>query len=209
MQSKGLFSKMLAGGLLGLAMGLSAPAMAQVSDSGMPIGTTTHTLDFLGERGPSDSEAIAMAADAAFNRFRQTVPAAAEFMARSHGVLIFPRVSRAGVVLGGARGDGALVSRNQPVRFYRQQVASVGLQLGVQHYSQVYVFLQPQALAEFVANPSGWNVGADATVAVAYAAGHDGVDTTQLNRPVVVFTFDNAGLMAGITLSATQIFPKP
>ena len=128
---------------------------------------------------------------------------------RSHGVLIFPRVSRAGVVLGGARGDGALVSRNQPVRFYRQQVASVGLQLGVQHYSQVYVFLQPQALAEFVANPSGWNVGADATVAVAYAAGHDGVDTTQLNRPVVVFTFDNAGLMAGITLSATQIFPKP
>lgn len=209
MQRRGFVRQVAAGAMAGLAMGLPALALAQVSDSGMPLGDTTHTRDFLGEKGPSEAEAIAAAADAAFNRFRQTVPVAGEFMARSHGVLIFPRVSRAGVVLGGARGDGALVVRNQPVRFYRQQVASVGLQLGVQHYSQVYVFLQPQALADFVANPSGWNVGADATVAVAYAAGHDGVDTTQLNRPVVVFTFDNAGLMAGITLSATQIFPKP
>lgn len=199
MQRRGFVSKAIA---FPLAIALPGAAMAQVP------GHATRTTDFLGVEPLSERQQLAAAADQAYTRFRQTVPVAGEFMARSQGVLIFPEVSRAGLVVGMAQGDGMLVVRGQQPLFYRQKSKSLGFQVGVQRYSQVYVFLQPQALMNFVTNPAKWNVGIDATVAVAYAGAQDAIDTAQLNQPVVAFTFDNEGLMAGVSLSATQIFPQ-
>ena len=209
MNRRGFVSRVAA-----IAIGLGSfhavvQAQALTGLDGVPNGDQTHTRDFLEAPALPPADALAIAADEAFTRFRQTVAVSGQFMARSQGVLIFPQVTRAGLLVGGARGDGMLVVRGQQPRFYRQEASSIGLQLGVQRYSQVYVFLQPQALAEFQANPEKLNLGADVTMAVAYAGAQDAFDTAQLNQPVVVFTFDNAGLMAGVTLSATKITPKP
>lgn len=209
MKRRGFCSKMgiAAMGLCAIHGGASAQVLTQ---QGVPGGDQTHTRDFL--ESPydnfTDEQKLAIAADEAFTRFRQTVAVSGKFMERSQGLLIFPQISRAGVLVGGARGDGMLVIRGQQPRFYRQEANSIGFQLGVQRYSQIYVFTQPQALQEFLVNPSKLNMGADATVAVGYAGAQDAIDTAQLNQPVVVFTFDNSGLMAGVSLSATKIVPK-
>lgn len=195
-------------GLGTLHMGVFAQALTGLD--GVQAGDSTHTRDFLElpQDNLTDEQKLAIAADEAFTRFRQTVAVSGKFMERSQGVLIFPQVARAGLLVGGARGDGMLVVRGQQPRFYRQEASSIGFQLGVQRYSQVYIFTQPQALQEFLVNPSKLNMGADATLAVGYAGAQDAIDTAQLNQPVVVFTFDNSGLMAGVSLSATTIAPK-
>lgn len=194
---------------IGLPLALAVPGVAMAQAEGVPPIDSTHTTDFLGSTPTDPVNALAIAADKAYNRFRQTIGVSGVFMERSQGILVFPQISRAGLVLGAAQGDGILIARGQPSRLYRQQSTSVGLQLGAQRYSQVYVFLQPQALANFLKDPTPWSVGVDATLAVAYAGGQDSVDTAQLNQPVVVFTFDNAGLMLGVSLNATQIYQKP
>lgn len=148
---------------------------------GVPSNDATHLRDFLAEPAPTFEQALAISADEAFTRFRQTVGVAGQFMARSQGVLIFQNISRTGMLVGSARGDGMLVVSGQKPRFFRQESNSIGLQLGVQRYSQVYVFLQPQALAAFLANPDKLNLGAEATVAVGYAGAQDSVDTNANN----------------------------
>lgn len=197
---------------IGLPLAMVAPgiAMAQAQQGpGVPSIDSTHTTDFLGANPMDAAQALPIAADKAYNRFRQTIAVSGAFIERSHGLLVFPQISRAGLVLGASQGDGLLIARGQQPRVYRQQATSVGFQAGVQRYSQVYVFLQPEALANFLKDPTPWSVGVDATLAVAYAGGQDSVDTAQLNKPVVVFTFDNTGLMFGVSLAATQIYQKP
>lgn len=164
-------------------------------------------LDFIGGTDLPPSVALIQDADQTFQKFKKHFKVSDLFLKKTVGALVFPNIVRAGAVVGGSRGNGILIVRGKPEGFYKQQSASVGLQLGAQTYSQIYLFLQPEAVAAFMKHPDSWKLGVDGTIAVAYSGGQDAMDTAQLNKPVVVFTFDNAGLMLGLSLAATQIYP--
>lgn len=165
--------------------------------------------DFLGSPPLPPDAIVFNQAVYAMQDMRAQVPASNDFLSKAVGALIFPDVKSGGAVLGASRGDGVLIVNGRAVGYYRQQSASVGLQLGVQRYSQVYLFMQPHALEKFMRDPEAWSNGVDATIAGPYAGAKDAlVDSAEVNQPVVVFTFNNHGLMAGISARATQIFPR-
>ena len=200
-----------------LVASLSAASVAQAASfdtrtwtqRSMDESGAGHLTDFLGGPPVNPDVKILSQAEHALRDFKTQVSVADDFLKKAVGALIFPDIKNGGAFVGASRGDGVLVVAGRPQGFYRQQSGSLGLQLGVQRYSQIYIFLQPHALKSFIENPETWSGSVDGTVAVPYVGMKDSfVDSGQLNQPVAVFTFNNHGLMAGVSLGATQIFPR-
>jgi lipid-binding SYLF domain-containing protein len=70
--------------------------------------------------------------DAALIRFYEKAPTAKDFAKKAKGVLIFPKVVKAGFGVGGEYGEGALRIGGRSIGYDNAGAASVGLQVGVQ-----------------------------------------------------------------------------
>jgi lipid-binding SYLF domain-containing protein len=58
---------------------------------------------------------------------------------KAAGVLVFPSVVKAGMLLGGQYGEGVLIVRGNAAGYYNIISASLGFQLGVQSLSIIIV----------------------------------------------------------------------
>jgi len=67
-------------------------------------------------------------------------PVAKSISEKATEILVFPNIVRAGLVFGGAYGEGVLLKDSKPVDYYNSVSASFGWQAGVQSYCYV-VFL--------------------------------------------------------------------
>ena len=136
-------------------------------------------------------------------RFKREVTGGSKFLQRANGVLVFPSVIKAGFVVGGEYGEGALRINSKTVDYYNTASASVGFQLGAQAKSIVIVFMTDKALRDF-RKSEGWEAGVDGSVAVVeWGVGKD-INTIDIKDPVVGFVFDNKGLMYNLTLEGSK-----
>ena len=87
----------------------------------------------------SSAEEINNAANATFHRFVEANPSAEELGRKAAGVLVFPSVVKAGMLLGGQYGEGVLIVRGNAAGYYNIISASLGFQLGVQSLSIIIV----------------------------------------------------------------------
>ena len=141
----------------------------------------------------------------ALDELYERSPQARELARKAAGVLVFPRVVKAGFGVGGEFGEGSLLVDGQPVQYYRVASASVGFQIGGQARSQVLMFMTDQALADF-RNNDGWEAGVDGSVAlVEFGVGGD-VSTHSGQEPIVGFVFGNKGLMYNLSLEGTKFW---
>lgn len=133
--------------------------------------------------------------------FYQKVPEAKDAVDKAAGVLVFPEVTKAGLIVGGQHGVGALMVDGKITGYYETSGASIGLQAGYEDHSEVYVFNDQQALDQFRKKPE-WQVGADAQVTVVDASAGGSITPSD---PVVAYVFGSEGLMAGITVKGSRI----
>jgi lipid-binding SYLF domain-containing protein len=138
------------------------------------------------------------------NRLYTQVNGSRELVAKGDGVLVFPRVIAAGLVVGGEYGQGALRVKGQHAGYYSLGSVSIGFQIGAQSKAVVVLFMTKEALDKFHAS-KGWNVGADASVAVMKLGANGAIDTMAAANPVQVIVLTNAGLMANLNLEGTKI----
>jgi len=138
------------------------------------------------------------------DRLYMTTPGSRELVSKARGVLVFPRVLSAGLVIGGAYGEGQLRTHGAPDGFYRTTTGSVGWQIGAQSRSLVFLFMTEDALNKF-RDSHGWSGGVDASVAVLTVGANGALDANAERAPTVAFIMTNAGLMAGVTLEGTKV----
>ncbi len=119
------------------------------------------------------------------------------------GVLVIPRVVRAGLIVGGEYGKGALRIEGKTVDYYSLAGASFGLQLGIQEKNVILVFMEEGALKKF-RESNGWKAGVDGAVVVADTGVEGSVDTTTYKAPVVAFVFGQRGFMVNATLDGAK-----
>lgn len=120
-------------------------------------------------------------------------------------VLVFPSVTRAGLIWGGQIGQGALFDRNQCVRdFFQTTSVSWGKQIGVQQFGYALLFMDNEALRN-LDRMGGWEVGGSPSLVVVDQGMAGALTTTTLNRGIYAFFFDQRGLMAGLGLKGTRI----
>lgn len=132
-------------------------------------------------------------------------PAARELASKASGILVFPRVIKAGFGVGGEFGEGSLLVGGTPVQYYRVAGASVGFQIGGQARSQVLMFMTDEALAGFRAS-NGWEVGVDGSVAVVEFGVGEALTSHSARDPIIGFVFGNKGLMYNLSLEGSRFW---
>jgi len=131
-------------------------------------------------------------------------PGSRELVAKARGVLVFPRVLAAGLVVGGEFGEGELRVGGNVDSYYSTTSGSFGWQIGAQSKALVFLFMTQDSLDRF-RNGNGWAGGVDASVAVLKVGANGTVDANAAQAPTVAFVMTNAGLMANLTLEGTKI----
>lgn len=132
-------------------------------------------------------------------------PAARDLSGKAAGILVFPRIIKAGFGLGGEYGEGSLLVGGSPVQYYRVAGASVGFQIGGQARAQVLMFMTDESLATFRAS-NGWEVGVDGSVAVVeFGVGED-LTSRSAQEPIIGFVFGNKGLMYNLSLEGSRFW---
>jgi lipid-binding SYLF domain-containing protein len=148
--------------------------------------------------------------NACLERFYKQVKGGKEMAGKAAGVLVMPGVIKAGFIVGGEYGEGALRIGGKTASYYNLASGSVGFQIGGEAKDFVILFMTEEALKQFRAS-KGWEAGVDGNVALVNIGGGERVDFTKINDPIVGFVFDVKGLMADISLKGakfTKITPK-
>jgi len=133
----------------------------------------------------------------------QKIEGAKAYLSIAKGVLVFPKVYKAGIGVGGEYGEGALRVGGKTVAYYSTAAASIGFQLGAQAKTIVVLFTDKSALQKF-RESEGWKVGVDGSVALVDIGAGKAVDTTTIKDPVIGFIFGQKGLMYNLTLEGAK-----
>ncbi len=170
----------------------------------LAVLTAVLGLVLAGPAAAKSAAEIDAAVDAALEQFKAKSPSAAELIGKSEGVLVFPKVIKAGLGIGGEYGEGALRIGGKTADYYSTAAASIGLQIGAQAKTVIILFLDPVALDQFRAS-SGWEAGVDGSIAVLEVGAGGSIDTTNIKDPIIGFVLNQKGLMANITLEGAKM----
>jgi lipid-binding SYLF domain-containing protein len=179
--------------------------------SAFALGGCSTTTDTSATTGKADNAAaraeIRTGVDSTLTRLYTQAAGSRELVSKAEGVLVFPRVLAAGFVVGGEYGRGELRIKARHGGYYNIASLSIGFQAGAQSKAMVILFMTKDAVDKFQANRGGWNLGADASVALVKIGANGQIDTTTATQPVQVIVLTNAGLMANLSLEGTKITP--
>ena len=129
---------------------------------------------------------------------------ASQIASKAKAVLIFPNIVKAGLVFGGAYGEGVLRKGGMIDGYYNSITASFGWQAGAQSYGYV-VFLMNNKAVKYIHETHGWEVGVGPTVVVVNEGIAKNLSSTTLKDDAYAFIFDQQGLMASLSIEGTKI----
>lgn len=142
--------------------------------------------------------------EAALERFYKETDAGKKLARKAKGILVFPKVKKGGIGIGGEYGQGALLRGGKTEGYYSIASASIGFQLGFQVKTEVILFMTETALKKFLASEK-WEAGLDGSVAVVEWGAGGEIDTQNIDDPVIGFIFSNKGLMYNLSLEGAKI----
>lgn len=171
----------------------------------------------------ASASAWADAYDDTLKLFREAGQSA-EFFRNSYGYALFPTIGKAGLIVGGAHGDGKVYVGGRYVGDTTVTKLSVGFQAGGQAFSQIIFFQNKKALDAFTSNEFEFSAGASAVLITAGATAEAGTTgaaasasatkknaTTagQYENGMVVFTIIKGGAMYEASLGGQRYTYKP
>jgi lipid-binding SYLF domain-containing protein len=136
--------------------------------------------------------------------YKKTDPGIDRFFKKSAGYVVFPRAGKVGLILGAGGGQGEVFERGRLIGTATMTIGSIGLQAGVQEFSEI-IFFQDRAAVqrfkeskfEFTANASAVIVKSGASASADYRDG------------VAVFTKPTGGAMVEASLGGQKFSFTP
>ncbi len=130
--------------------------------------------------------------------------AAAKLGKTAKGILVFPKVYKAGFILGAQYGEGALIVNGNIIGYYKTIGGSYGLQAGAQAFGYALFFMTNKAL-KYLLNSNGWEIGVGPSIVVVDKGKATSLTTTTGKDDIYAFFFGQKGLMAGLGLQGNKI----
>jgi lipid-binding SYLF domain-containing protein len=152
----------------------------------------------------ADAAKIDREAKAALAKLYEKTPAAKMLGEKAKAILVFPSIFKAGLMVGGQGGNGALMVDGKTVAYYNISAASFGLQAGAQEFGYA-MFLMTDAARAYLDKSDGWEVGVGPTIVVVDAGAAKSLTTTTAKDDVYAFIFGQKGLMGGLGLQGSKI----
>jgi len=146
---------------------------------------------------------IDTAVDKAIEQFKQQINGGEAFLPKVKGYLVFPRIIKAGIIIGMKYGEGALRVDGETKHYYDMSSASIGFQAGAQEYSMVIAFISDTALENFI-HSNGWEAGIDGSITVSDWGQNIDLSTMSFEKPIMGFIYNAKGLMASVSIAGTK-----
>lgn len=143
---------------------------------------------------------------AAMSRFKKDIKGGTAYLQAAKGALVMPSITKAGYVIGGQYGQGALQINGKTVRYYSLAAGTLGYQIGAEQYDMVIIFMTDEALNKFRMS-EGWEAGVDAEATLIAVGADLSVETLRSQHPIAGFVFDQKGLMAGVSIKGAKFTP--
>jgi lipid-binding SYLF domain-containing protein len=165
---------------------------------------TVVSLSFAAAAQAASAEDLNRDSAQALRNLTQTNRTANDIARNARAVLVFPNIVKAGLVFGGAYGEGTMMKGSRVVDYYNSVSGSWGLQAGAQSYGYV-VFLMNDKAVDYIEKTAGFEIGVGPTVVVVDEGVAKNLSTSTLKDDAYAFIFNQQGLMAGISIEGTKI----
>jgi lipid-binding SYLF domain-containing protein len=175
------------------------------------FGCTTDSSELRFAKRDTKSE-IDQNARQALSELYAAMPLSSALAPKAKAILVFPRICKAGFMIGGQYGNGVGIRPDgTSAGYFNLSSASYGLQAGAQGYSYALFFMSDAAI-EHVKKTGGWEVGVGPSVVLVDEGVAKTLTTTTAKDDVYAFIYGHKGLMAGIGIHGskiTRINPAP
>jgi lipid-binding SYLF domain-containing protein len=161
------------------------------------------TLLFTQSTVAKTAQEIEKEVDIAIEKFKQEIEGGEKFLTQVKGYLVLPSVIKAGFIIGGKYGEGALRIQGKTKAYLNMSSASIGLQAGAQEYSMLIAFISESSLKNFYKS-NGWEAGVDGSITVAEWGVSKDISSMSFEKPIVAFIYGEKGLMAGVSITGTK-----
>lgn len=135
-----------------------------------------------------------------------------EDLQKSRAVLVVPDLYKGGFILGGQYGNGVLLAHlpdgnwGSPA-FYTMEGGSLGLQIGLESSSILFIINTEKALRAILANQ--FKFGGDAGITfLVLGAGVGASTTSNMGADIVAISLSAVGLYGGLSLEGTNLSPR-
>ncbi|WP_291985346.1 lipid-binding SYLF domain-containing protein [Candidatus Accumulibacter sp. ACC007] len=156
----------------------------------------------------ADHSALERDARKAYQKLIAKQPVAKGLSRDAVAVLVFPKITKAGLIVGGQYGDGVLFRDGKATGYYNTSGASYGLQAGAQQYGYAMFFMNDRALNALGEN-EGFEVGVGPSIVVVDQGMAKSLTSTTAKDDIYALIFGQTGLMAGIGLQGNKITRLP
>ena len=146
---------------------------------------------------------IDAAIESSLSRFTEEIQGGDTYLDGARGVLVIPRMWKAGVLIGFEFGEGALIVDGIKVQYYKALTTSLGIQVGIGSKDLIILFFDDTAMDNILYS-SGWEVGVDGAVALFTIGAAGASDTITIKDPIIGFVFGQKGLIAGVSIEGTK-----
>lgn len=168
------------------------------------VAATVSMIAFGGLANAATAEDLNADAAQALQALYKSNPTAESIGKKAKAILIFPKVTKAGLVFGGSYGEGVLMKASKVSGYYNSVSASWGWQAGAESYGYI-VFLMNDKAANYLNASKGWELGVDPSVVVVNEGVAKNLSTSTLKGNAYAFVFDQQGLMASLSIEGTKI----
>ena len=152
----------------------------------------------------ADHAALEQDARRVYQKLVATVPAAKALSKDAVAILVFPKITKAGLVIGGQYGDGVLFKNGKTAGYYNTSGASYGLQAGAQQYGYAMFMMNAKALNALNEN-SGFEVGVGPSLVVVDEGMGKSLTNKTATNDIYAFIFSQKGLMGGLGVQGNKI----
>ena len=175
-----------------LALALAGTAALPLSIATAPVANAASVAELNTEANQS------------LQKLYSTHPFAKRLSHRAKAILVFPNIVKAGLVFGGAYGEGVLLEGGRADKYYNSVSGSWGFQAGAQSFGYA-VFLMNSRAVSYLNRSDGWEIGVGPTVVVVDEGAAKNLSTSTLKDDAYAFIFDQQGLMLSVSIEGTKI----
>lgn len=158
---------------------------------------------FTGAATAADA-ALDAEAKASLDALYVSSPAAKALGESAKAILVFPKILKAGFVVGAMAGDGALLVNGATDGYFNIAAASYGLQAGAQSFGYAMFFMTDSAV-DYLRNSAGFELGVGPSIVVVDEGMARTMSTSTIQSDIYAFTFGQKGLMGGLGLQGTKV----
>ena len=133
----------------------------------------------------------------------KTDPSMSKLFSDSYGYVIFPKIGKGAIIIGGSGGNGVVYQQGKQIGTAKMAQVTVGAQVGGQAYREIIFFESKEALDRFKDNKVEFS-GQVSAVALKSGASAN----AKYTDGVLVFTQDLSGLMAEASVGGQKFTYK-